>query len=287
LPQGEEALERQALRQPDLRLGLDGVGLAAAYLCELNRRQRSTADAFVYRMWFIQSTDCNLHRELWRRRPRLACLMGKSITALVAQKKNKDRVSVYLDGRFAFGLAAIEAVKLKRGQVLSDEDIARLLDADAVEKAHERALHFLSFRPRSESEVRRNLSDAKHTAETIEAAIHRLKRAGLVDDRAFAQYWLENRGQFSPRSSRALKVELRRKGVPVEMIDEVLEAASHSDASAALQAARSKARRMARFGNKEIKQKLVVYLVRRGFDYEVALEAAGRAWEEAAAQGES
>jgi len=44
--------------------------------------------------------------------------MGGTITALVAQKKKKDRVSVYLDGKFAFGLAALEALKLKRGQVL-------------------------------------------------------------------------------------------------------------------------------------------------------------------------
>jgi regulatory protein len=52
--------------------------------------------------------------------------MAGTITALRFQKRNKDRVNVYLDGQFAFGLAAIEAVRLRVGQTLSDDDVARL-----------------------------------------------------------------------------------------------------------------------------------------------------------------
>lgn len=210
--------------------------------------------------------------------------MGKTITALVAQKKNKDRVSVYLDGKFAFGLAAIEAARLKRGQALTEADIARLRAADEVEKTHERALHFLSFRPRSEAEVRRNLADARSAPETIETIIQRLKGAGLIDDRAFVQYWLENRGQFGPRSARALKVELRQKGVPAELIDQMLREIAHDDESAAQQAARQQARRMANLDRKTFTQKLGAYLMRRGFGYEVALQAVNQAWDEIRAQ---
>jgi regulatory protein len=76
--------------------------------------------------------------------------MSGTITALVAQKKNPDRVNVYLDGRFAFGLAAIEAVRLRRGQTLTDADVERLQAADDVEKAREKALRFLGNRPRSD-----------------------------------------------------------------------------------------------------------------------------------------
>lgn len=210
--------------------------------------------------------------------------MAGTITALVAQKKNKDRVNVYLDGKFAFGLATVEAIKLKRGQTLSDEDIARLRDLDNEEKAHERALHFLSFRPRSESEVRRNLKDADFAPATIETVLARLKRAGLVDDRAFAQYWLENRGQFSPRSARALKFELRRKGIAAEIVDETLQANAYDEGEAALRAALPQARRLARLDAREFKQKLGAFLGRRGFSYEVAAEAVRRAWEEVGVQ---
>jgi len=205
--------------------------------------------------------------------------MAGTITALVAQKKNKDRVSVFLDGKFAFGLAAIEAIKLKRGQVLSDADIERLRERDSVEKAHERALHFLSFRPRSEAEVRRNLQDGKFAPEMIERAVERLKQAGLVDDRAFGQYWLENRGQFSPRSARALKHELRQKGVDPAWIDAALQAAGHDEGEAAFQAALPRARKLAHLEAQEFRQKLGAYLGRRGFTYEVASEAVRRAWQ--------
>ena len=205
--------------------------------------------------------------------------MAGTITALVAQKKNKDRVSVFLDGKFAFGLAAIEAIQLKRGQALSDADIERLRERDSIEKAHERALHFLSFRPRSEAEVRRNLQDGKFAPEMIERAVERLKRAGLVDDRAFGQYWLENRGQFSPRSARALKHELRQKGVDPASIDAALRAAGHDEGEAAFQAALPRARRLAHLETQEFRQKLGAYLGRRGFTYEVASEAVRRAWQ--------
>jgi len=204
--------------------------------------------------------------------------MGGTITALVAQKRDKDRVSIYLDGKFAFGLAALQAVKLRRGQVLSDDDIARLRQLDGVEKAHDRALHFLSFRPRSEAEVRKNLRGADFPADVIEAAVDRLKRAGLLDDRAFAQYWLENRSQFSPRSARALKAELRRKGVDVETIDASLDDAAHDDKDAAFRAALPRARRLAALDAQTFKHKLGAYLARRGFGYETALDAVRRAW---------
>ena len=206
--------------------------------------------------------------------------MSGTITALVAQKKNKDRVNVYLDGKFAFALAAIEAVKLRRGQVLSGEDIARLHALDDAEKAYDRALHFLSFRPRSEAEVRRNLDEAGFAPETAAAAIGRLKRAGLLDDLAFAQYWLENRGQFSPRSSRALHAELRRKGIDASTIDGALQATAHDDDEAAYRAALPRARRLAQLDARAFAQKLGAYLARRGFGYEVASEEVRRAWEE-------
>jgi len=70
--------------------------------------------------------------------------MAGTITALKVQKRNPKRVNVYLDGHYAFGLAASEAAKLRRDQVLSDEDIERLRKRDSFEKAHDRALHFLS-----------------------------------------------------------------------------------------------------------------------------------------------
>jgi regulatory protein len=204
--------------------------------------------------------------------------MSGTITALVAQKKSKDRVNVYLDGQFAFGLAAIEAIRLKRGQVLSDADIARLTQADDIEKAHEKALHFLGNRPRSEWEVRQNLAKAGFEAGTIDRVIERLKSVALIDDAAFVKYWLENRAQFNPRGQVALRQELRRKGVERDVIDAVLGELDHDDDQAAVRSALVKADRYRQLPRDEFAQKLGAYLARRGFNYETVREAVAEAW---------
>jgi regulatory protein len=206
--------------------------------------------------------------------------MSGTITALVAQKQNQDRVNVYLDGKFAFGLAAIEAIRLKRGQVLSDADIERLQAADDVEKAREKALRFLGNRPRSEWEVRQNLQKAGYEAATIDRVLERLRGVGLVDDVAFVRYWLDNRAQFKPKGAVALRQELRLKGVEREVIDAVLAESEHADDNAALQAALAKADRYRQLPRPEFAQKLGAYLARRGFDYETVREAVNTAWQQ-------
>ena len=100
--------------------------------------------------------------------------MAGKITALAYQKRNKDRVNVHLDGKFAFGLAAIEAARLQVGQTLSDEEIIELRVRDDLERAYGRALDYLSYRPRSESEVRRNLREKDVEDRIVDVVIGRL-----------------------------------------------------------------------------------------------------------------
>jgi regulatory protein len=193
--------------------------------------------------------------------------MAGTITALRYQKRNKNRVNVHLDGQFAFGLAAIAAVRLQVGQTLSDEEIARLRRQDGVERAYERALNFLSYRPRSEVEVRRNLHKKDVEDEVVEVVVERLTRAGLLDDREFARYWVENRLQFKPRGARALRQELWQRGVPDSIIADTL--AGLDEEVAARKAADAGARRLAHLDPRDFRRRLWAYLARRGFSYAV------------------
>jgi regulatory protein len=193
--------------------------------------------------------------------------MAGEITALRYQKRNKNRVNVYVDHRYAFGLAAIVAASLKVGQTLSDADIARLKSRDEAEYAYDRALNFLSYRPRSEAEVRRNLRRKEVPQDTVEAVIARLERAGLLDDIGFANYWVENRIQFNPRGPHALRHELRQKGVADVVIREVL--AEIDEESMARTAAATGFQRFAHLEESDIRRKLVAYLARRGFSYAI------------------
>jgi regulatory protein len=112
----------------------------------------------------------------------------------------------------------------------------------------------------------------------IETIVERLERAGLIDDMAFAQFWVENRVRFRPKGPRALRYELRRKGIRDEVIDRALEPV---DAPAgAYQAAAKKARQLHKVDSTTFRRKIIEYLARRGFDYEVAREVAERHWTE-------
>jgi regulatory protein len=193
--------------------------------------------------------------------------MAGTITALRFQKRNKDRVNVYLDGQFAFGLAAVEAARLQVGQALSDDDVAQLRKQDEVERTYERALNFLSYRPRSEAEVRRNLRKKNVEDEVIEPVVERLTRAGLLNDREFARYWVENRLQFNPRGTRALRQELWEKGVPDSVIAETLE--GFDEEAAACRVAEAGAHRLAHLEPRDFHRRLAAYMARRGFSYAV------------------
>ncbi len=187
------------------------------------------------------------------------------ITALEVQKRNKERVNVYLDGEFAFGLALIEAAQLRKGQELSQVEVETLKDVDAVNRAVDKAARFLSYRPRSTAEVRKNLSKKDIPEAVVEAAIARMESLGYLNDEAFARYWLENRTTFKPRGPMALRHELRQKGVAASIIDTVLEDLDSS--AAAYQAAEKRIRRLRGLSHRDFRNKLGGFLQRRGFTY--------------------
>lgn len=192
-----------------------------------------------------------------------------TITKLERQVKHKERVNVYLDGEFAFGLNELDAVLLRKGQILSEEEVARLRDQDAVVRAYEQAVRYLSYRPRSTQEVEHYLKGKEIPAETMERVVTRLETAGYLDDRAFALFWIENRTQFQPRGPHALRYELRQKGIAPALIEELLREAVDVD-EAAYKASSTHGRRLRGLTPQEYRQKLGAFLQRRGFSYATA-----------------
>ncbi|MBI5928443.1 MAG: RecX family transcriptional regulator [Chloroflexi bacterium] len=192
--------------------------------------------------------------------------MAGKISGLEIQQKNKSRVNVFLDGEYAFSLGLMEAAPLRKGQHLSDTDIQQLQEADSLTQAYERAVRFLATRPRSINEVRRKLAEKKTPTTIVETVIGRLEAAGYLNDAEFAQYWVENRQESSPRGPMALRMELREKGVSSGLIDEVL--SNQEPEPVALRAAEKKARTLRRTTKRDFRQKMTSFLMRRGFDYE-------------------
>jgi regulatory protein len=203
--------------------------------------------------------------------------MAGKISGLRVQQRTPDRVNVYLDGQFAFGLPAMYAAQLRVGQHLSDAEIEQLQATDLLERAYDRAARYLSYRPRSESEVRRYLAGKEIAPAVVDAVIERLRERRYLDDAEFARFWVENRQRFRPRGARALRQELRLKGVDAETIEGAVAAVEPE--TAAYEAGLPRAQRLAALAEADpptFRRRLTEFLLRRGFDYGVARDAVTR-----------
>lgn len=202
----------------------------------------------------------------------------RKITAIEVQKRTPNRVNIHLDGEFAFGLARIVAAWLRVGQEISEEKIEQLVAEDARERAYQQAMLFLSYRARSEAEIRKNLRKHEIPEAVIEQTVERLRQDGLANDNQFAQAWVENRNTFRPRSRRMMAMELKQKGLADEAIQSAVE--SVDDDASAYEAAQKRAVRFKGLEWIDFRRKLSEFLARRGYSYSVIAPVVTRIWNE-------
>lgn len=160
---------------------------------------------------------------------------------------------------------------------------ARRAAVDDPAAVLEAALRFLEVRQRSVHEVRRRLTGAGYRADLVEAAIERLGELSVLDDTSFAQAWIESRDRAHPRGARALRQELRLKGIDTSIAEAVLgdRAMGAGDGIAEVSAAERllsrNARTLARIADPRARrQRAYALLARHGFGSEIAREVAGR-----------
>ncbi len=185
----------------------------------------------------------------------------------IKQQKNKDRVNIYLDDKFGFGIDLENFVKLKLRveQELSDEEIEKITNKAEFQKTLDKLLRFAYLRPRSEKEIR-DWFYRKKVPDTMHSDLFsKLKYFDLLDDVKFAKLWVENRQAFRPKSKRILKQELQIKGISRDIIDDVFSEIEIDEDKIALAMLNKK-----RFADDN---KRLSYLVRNGFDFEIAKRA--------------
>ena len=205
------------------------------------------------------------------------------ITALEPQVTNPERINVFVDGRFLLGVNAsvVFQMGLELEQELQPVQLEELRSEAALQQAVDRAYNYLSYRPHSREEVRRYLRRKETPPAIIDAALARLEQLDLVNDHAFASFWVESREQFSPRGARALKNELRMKGVEREVVEELID--DEKDEERALLAGRKKALSLVRIPTMDFatfRTRLGSFLQRRGFGYEVSTRTVRALWKE-------
>lgn len=201
------------------------------------------------------------------------------ITCLVQGKKNPNRVNLYLDDSFAFALSIDEVARhnLKKGLELSQSDITKLKETDQSDYLYAKILNFLSFRPRTEKEVRDRLKKYElEDHEQQDLVIAKLRDKGYLDDLAFARWFIESRNAHRPRSPRMLAQELMSKGVNRDDISAVINLAN--DESDSIRHILTKKLGAPRALDLVEKQKISVYLGRLGYSWD-AIKAVVKSWE--------
>jgi regulatory protein len=167
---------------------------------------------------------------------------------------------------------------------------ARRGEVDDPEVVLAAAMRFLETRSRSIAEVRRRLTGAGYRADLVDGAISRLAELGVLDDEAFARGWVESRDRARPRGERALRDELRLKGIDRTVVDEVLgdrrelranddeDEDGSPDRLAALRLIERHARTLDRIDDpRKRRERAYALLARNGFDPDICRELAARA----------
>lgn len=198
------------------------------------------------------------------------------VSAVEVQKKDATRVSVFIDGHFAFGLSAEVAFRegVTRGRDLSVEEQQRILATEHVDRARVTAFAYVAVRSRTREEVRRKLTRGGFAPEAVDSALARLEELGYVNDREYAERYASIRlgRRYGPRR---VVQELLRRGIPQAMAEEAVTNA-RVEGEVERQAYEAAARRARRLSSetdeRKRSKKLYDFLVRRGFDAHLALE---------------
>ncbi len=187
------------------------------------------------------------------------------ITSITGQINDPRRFSISLDGKFAFGIdqSILLDQKLRVGLELDDEQIEYLKSQADFGKWYAKCVDRTYVRPRSQKEIRDYLRE-KGRLDLADALVAKLVDSGRLDDKAFAEWWIESRRRSKQRSNRALTAELRQKGVDASVIRELLSDSSELEREALGQLI-AKKRRLPRYQDDE---KLTQYLVRLGYGYD-------------------
>lgn len=148
---------------------------------------------------------------------------------------------------------------------------------DNFDKLFEKTLRFLSFRPRSEKEIRDYLAKKKSNDLETKKIIEKLKEHKFLNDEEFAKWWVEQRTRVKPRADRVIKFELTRKGIEKEIIESLLTSGNDSDLAKALNLAEIRMKRLRKIEDrKKVYEKLGRFLASKGFNYDTIKEVIDR-----------
>jgi regulatory protein len=192
------------------------------------------------------------------------------ITALKTQK-NTQRVNVFLDNKFAFGidLASLLKLNLQKGTILTEKEIASIVKKANYQRHTYLAIKYASLRPRSQFELTTWIKRKKIHPTLHKKILAKLKKLNLLSDEKFANWWVTQRLEFSTKSKKELKYELIKKGINQSLISKVLSEKKIDEEEILKKLIAKKPSRFKNLTSAIQKQKAMKYLAQKGFSWEV------------------
>lgn len=198
--------------------------------------------------------------------------MKNQITDIQVQKNHPSRLSIFLDGNFYCGVSEEVAIKhqLKKGMNVDENELKELLHDEELSNAKKYVYNILARRMYSSSEIRKKLKEQGYTDEIMDNVISMMEGYGYLNDKTFAEEWIQSRRQNNPKGKIVLKRELTQKGIEGDIIEEVFNQSfdESQQSEIALDMARRKSRSYINDDPISARRKLQGYLIRRGFDFE-------------------
>lgn len=203
-------------------------------------------------------------------------ILLSTVTKITQQKRDTERFNIYLDEKYAFSVHESVLVKfeLGKGKVLEEWLIHELMYADEIEKAFNRALHYLGFRMRSEHEVKEKLSEQGFGQAVILEAIVKLRRLGFLNDETFSKALMETQKRTTGQGPRAIRQKLQQKGIDKTLQEQILDTYTDDDQLAVATKMAEKELRKTKTESPQQKElRIQQSLLRKGFSYEIIKEA--------------
>lgn len=194
------------------------------------------------------------------------------ITKITRQKKSLDRYNIFLDESYAFSVdeSVLIQHQLTKGKVLAEFEMDDVIYEDEVRKAFSAALNYLSYRMRSEQEVKKKLLDAGYGEAVALEAIRKLLEYNYLNDEEFSKALLSTEKKSSKKGPTAIRQSMKQKGISEETQQQVLGTYTEKEqVEIALALAEKSLRSSGQLTPSQQKRKIQDMLMRKGYSFAI------------------
>lgn len=200
----------------------------------------------------------------------------KVVTKIEVQKNNKERVNIYIDGKYSFAVYADVAINkgIKKGMIIDDEIINNINSQEKLKKCKYDAIKIVERSYKSVKQVEDKLLKKEYSEAEIKYAINFLKEYNFIDDKKYTKAFVHDK--MAKNGENKIRYELIKKGISKDIINEVLGEINKDDIlQNAIDIGTKKYNVIIKKENDKykIKNKLCVFLAGRGYDFDTAKKA--------------